>query len=123
MSESQNIEYKNSMTKEELLEHLQDIEWDNFEVKAAQTDVPKDVWETVSAFANTSGGWVVFGVSQKKKVFEIVGVEYPERIETDMLTTLRSKTKFNIKLSPQAKRYTVTTKSCFGKIFQNCKTL
>jgi len=86
------------MNKQQLLQHLQDIEWDNFEVKTAQTDIPKAVWETVSAFANTSGGWVVFGVSQKKKVFEIVGVEDPEKIENDMLTTLRSKTKFNVKL-------------------------
>jgi len=90
------------MNKQQLFQRLQDIEWDNFEVKTAQTDVPKDAWETVSAFANTSGGWVVFGVSQKKKVFEIVGVENPEKIENDMLTTLRSKTKFNVKLSPQA---------------------
>ncbi|GHU67823.1 hypothetical protein FACS189413_03350 [Bacteroidia bacterium] len=52
------------MTKQKLLEHLQDIEWDNFEVKTARTDVPKDVWETVSAFSNTSGGWIVFGVLQ-----------------------------------------------------------
>ncbi|MDR3047814.1 MAG: hypothetical protein LBU51_09470 [Bacteroidales bacterium] len=42
------------MTKQKLLEHLQDIEWDDFEVKTARTDVPKDVWETVSAFSNTS---------------------------------------------------------------------
>ena len=93
------------MNKQRLLQRLQDIEWDNFEAKSAQTDIPKDVWETVSAFANTSGGWIVFGVSQKKKVFEIVGVEDPEKIENDMLTTLRSKTKFNVKLSPQAKKY------------------
>jgi len=63
------------MNKQQLLQRLQDIEWDNFEVKTAQTDIPKDVWETVSAFANTLGGWIVFGVSQKKKVFEVVGVE------------------------------------------------
>jgi len=93
------------MNKQQLLQRLQDIEWDNFEVKTAQTDIPKDTWETVSAFANTSGGRIVFGVSQKKKVFEIVGVEDPEKIETDMFTTLRSKTKFNVKLSSQAKKY------------------
>jgi predicted HTH transcriptional regulator len=39
------------MNRQQLLERLQDIEWDDFEVKTAQTDVPKDVWETVSAFA------------------------------------------------------------------------
>jgi ATP-dependent DNA helicase RecG len=99
------------MVKQKLLEHLQDIEWDNFEVKTAKTDVPKDVWETVSAFSNTSGGWIVFGVSQKKKAFEIVGVDDPEKIENDMLTTLRSKTKFNVKLSPQAKRYKIDGKN------------
>ncbi|MDR0560717.1 MAG: ATP-binding protein [Prevotellaceae bacterium] len=55
------------MTKQKLLEHLHDIEWDNFEVKTASTDVPKDVCETVSAFSNTSGGWIVFGVLQNEE--------------------------------------------------------
>ncbi|MBS6237810.1 MAG: hypothetical protein KH897_05360 [Bacteroides sp.] len=42
------------MTKEELLHKLTDIEWNDFEVKSAQTELPKNIWETVSAFANTS---------------------------------------------------------------------
>ena len=40
------------MTKEELLQRLTDIEWDDFEVKEAQNKLPNNVWETVSAFSN-----------------------------------------------------------------------
>jgi len=47
----------------------------------------------------------------KKKAFEIVGVDNAEKLENDMLTTLRSKTKFNIKLSPQAKKYKIDGKT------------
>ena len=52
------------MTKEELITHLQDIEWEDFEAKEAKDKVPSNVWESVSAFSNTSGGWIVFGVKQ-----------------------------------------------------------
>jgi len=53
------------MDKVELLNRLIDIEWDDFEAKDAHSELPKTVWETVSAFSNMSGGWVVLGVSQK----------------------------------------------------------
>jgi len=49
MSETQNIKYSKPMTKQKLLEHLQDIEWDNFEVKIAKTDIPKDNIQMVSS--------------------------------------------------------------------------
>jgi ATP-dependent DNA helicase RecG len=53
----------------------------------------------------------VFGVAQKKGAFEIVAVDPPEKLGNDMLATLYSKTKFNIKLSPQAKRYKIDDKN------------
>ena len=47
------------MTKEDLLQKLTEIEWDDFECKRAQDKLPDDVWSTVSAFSNTSGGWIL----------------------------------------------------------------
>ena len=53
-------------TKEELLARLNDIEWNDFEVKEASGGLPKSMWETVSAFSNTEGGWIILGVKEKK---------------------------------------------------------
>ena len=77
------------MTKEELIEKLGDVEWDDFEVKEAANELPKSVWESISAFANTSGGWIVLGVRQNGSKFEIIGVEKGEKIESDLLNVVR----------------------------------
>ena len=82
------------MTKEELIDRINDIEWEDFEAKEAKSELPKNIWETVSAFANTSGGWIVLGVKQNGKKFEISGVANAEKLEQDFLGTLRSQ-KFN----------------------------
>lgn len=44
------------MTRDELLQRLQEIEWEDFECKLAKSELPKSVLEIVSAFSNTSGG-------------------------------------------------------------------
>lgn len=93
------------MTKEELLLKLTEIEWDDFECKAAQDKLPEDVWATVSAFSNTSGGWIVFGIKQRGKQFEIQGVNNGEKTESDFLNTLRNGQKFNFRLSAQGNKY------------------
>ena len=93
------------MTKEELLLKLADIEWDDFECKAAKDKLPEDVWSTVSAFSNTSGGWVVFGIRQVGKRFEIQGVNNGEKTESDFLNTLRGGQKFNMRLSAKGQKY------------------
>lgn len=93
------------MTKEELLQRLTEIEWDDFECKAAQDKLPEDVWATVSAFSNTSGGWIVFGIRQQGKRFEIQGVNNGEKTESDFLNTLRGGQKFNMRLSAKGQKY------------------
>ncbi len=97
------------MNKIELIKRLQDIEWEDFEVKEAFTALPKNIWETVSAFSNTAGGWIVFGVKQTGKRFEINGVNNPEKIEQDFTTVLRGE-KFNVKLAVTAKKYSFDKK-------------
>ncbi|WP_290091224.1 RNA-binding domain-containing protein [Paramuribaculum intestinale] len=88
------------MTKEELLARLNDIEWDDFEVKEASGGIPKSMWETVGAFSNTAGGWIVLGVRETKvksvSTYEITGIEKAEKMEQDIISTLRSVSKFNV---------------------------
>uniref|UniRef100_UPI00356B3E35 RNA-binding domain-containing protein n=1 Tax=Mariniphaga sediminis TaxID=1628158 RepID=UPI00356B3E35 len=92
------------MTKEELIQKLSSLEWEDFEVKAAKSELPKSVWETVSAFSNTSGGWLVLGVKEKNNDFEISGVRNAEKLEQDFLNTLRG-TKFNVFISTKQEVY------------------
>ena len=98
------------MTKEELVTRLRDIEWDDFEVKAAKSELPKNIWETVSAFSNCSGGWIVLGVKQLGKSFEVSGVDNIEKLEQDFFGTLRSK-KFNVPLFATLHRYEIDGKN------------
>ena len=96
-----------TLTKAELIKKLEDIEWEDFEVKEARDEVPKSSWETVSAFSNTAGGWLVFGVQKKGKFYHVVSVSKPEKIEQDFTTTLRG-TKFNKKIEVKSKKYIFT---------------
>ena len=98
------------MTKEELVKRLRDIEWDDFEVKAAKSNLPKNIWETVSAFSNCSGGWIVLGIIQTGSVFDIQGVNNIEKLEQDFFSTLRSK-KFNVPLFASIHRYEIDDKN------------
>lgn len=95
------------MDKQSLLKRLSDIEWEDFEIKEASKELPKNIWETVSSFSNSAGGWIVLGVSQKGKKFEITGVVYPEKIEQDFTTVLRSQNKFNVLITPKCIKYNI----------------
>lgn len=69
------------------------------EYKKAKNDFPKDAWKSYSAFANTTGGYLILGVSEdenKKPV--LTGVNDAEKIISDFCSTLadRSKVSLNI---------------------------
>lgn len=102
------------MTKEELLKRLNDIEWDDFEVKEATGGLPKSMWETVSAFSNTAGGWIILGVQEKRNEtgskYIVTGVPNAEKTEQEIISILRSRTKFNALITGKAKQFNIDGK-------------
>ncbi len=79
----------------ELKKLLKAGEWNDVEFKEARTDVPKPVYEAVSAFANTRGGYVIFGVSQQGDAYEITGVDKPDKVQSSFLSVLHADGKVN----------------------------
>jgi ATP-dependent DNA helicase RecG len=99
------------MNKEELIKRIADLEWEDFEVKEAKASIPKSTWETVSAFSNTAGGWLVFGIKQNGNKFEIQGLDNPEKIEQDLLSVLNGKEKFNTIIPTKQAKYDIDGKT------------
>ena len=67
----------------------------SIEFKKAKNDIPKDVWESYSAFANTDGGIIVLGISEDNGVFEITGINNPENLMKIFWDTINNPSKIN----------------------------
>ena len=60
------------------------------EAKKSQGGLPRSIWETYSAFANTDGGLILLGVVENKedKSFSAVPLEDPSQLAADFWNTL-----------------------------------
>ncbi|MFI9449030.1 ATP-binding protein [Amycolatopsis sp. NPDC052450] len=69
----------------EIITNLRDLGGDHafVEAKRAETKLPKSVRETLSAFANTSGGVLILGLDEANG-FEATGVRDPAKMEADL---------------------------------------
>lgn len=54
----------------------------DIEAKASRSDFPTEGWQTITAFANSSGGMFLLGV--RDATFEAVGVADPDRVQTHL---------------------------------------
>lgn len=69
------------------------IENDEIECKEAAGGLPKDLWESYSAFANTNGGAILLGIKEKKGVFYPVGVENADKLIKELWDNLNNSKK------------------------------
>ncbi len=67
-------------------------ETNDLEFKESSWGLSKDVWETYSAFANTTGGYIILGVKEKPAI-EPMGVVDPERIVKELCDQANNKEK------------------------------
>lgn len=65
------------------------------EFKEAAFSLPRDMWETYSAFANAEGGEIVLGVREDKEShrFYLDGVPNPDDLIAEFWSTVRNKQK------------------------------
>ena len=111
------------MNQDELLARLQGFEWNDFECKKAQRGIPEDAYKTVSAFANTAGGWIVFGISDHNGQLDVSGVAEPDKVQNDFLAVLRGGQKLNRVLRVAEKHFEIDGKHVFAFHVPECSRL
>ncbi|HEY8284478.1 MAG TPA: RNA-binding domain-containing protein, partial [Chloroflexota bacterium] len=80
---------------ERLRERLESDEGLELEFKAARDALPRDLWPTMSAFANTNGGWIVLGVGEHKDALTVQGVVNTGRLLQNFHNDLRNRSKIS----------------------------
>ncbi|WP_165046224.1 RNA-binding domain-containing protein [Adlercreutzia sp. ZJ138] len=71
-------------------------ESNRLEVKAAQGGIPRSVWESVCAFANSSGGIIVLGAKERDNgTLEVVGLSDAHKMLDDFWNAALSKDKLS----------------------------
>ena len=74
-------------------------EGNRLEVKRAKGGLPGSLWESYSAFANSSGGLIILGIDEKSDgSFEPSGLKDVERLKKDFWNTINNQNKVSVNL-------------------------
>ena len=69
------------------------------EAKKALGGLPKSIWETYSAFANTLGGIILLGVVEESdKTFRAIDLPYPEKLVKEFWDSVNNPNKASVNL-------------------------
>jgi len=82
------------MDETELKQLISKPEWTDVEHKAAKNKYPKEALSSVSAFANTDGGYLLFGVDERLDD-PIAGVEAIDKVQNEFIGILKDTKKFS----------------------------
>ena len=85
------------MTEKELLDFLHHGENVEIECKTSADNLPKDIWSTYSAMANTKGGVIYLGIEEdvKTETFNVQGVNNVNKILKDFWSSINNCQKVN----------------------------
>ncbi|WP_227369459.1 ATP-binding protein [Halomonas sp. M20] len=81
-----------------LLEVLARHEGVDTEYKSARGGLPKDLWETYSAFANTTGGTLYLGVKETDDGPVTSGISDIDKLRREFWTTLNNRQKVSVNI-------------------------
>lgn len=65
----------------------------DIECKESNDTLPRDIWETYSAFANTKGGTIFLGVKEKNGEFSVSGVKSVDKVVKELWDNLNNNKK------------------------------
>ena len=92
------------ISRVQLMEKLKYSEWDDIEFISEYSNSLMRVLKTVSAFANTNGGLIVFGVREKEGRYVIAGVQDFDKVQYEILSRIRDPQQISCQLSIEAQR-------------------
>ena len=81
-----------------LFEHPSLYEGADVEFKSGKGGVPKDLWETYSAFANSNGGTIFLGIAERASGLDIHGLNDVDKARSDVFNVANNRNKVSVNL-------------------------